>query len=108
MGDRNEHREFKAFGNEALGWERIVEAVQREWGEPWEKIKNRHGDAGRELAMLIARRHGGLSLREIGEAVGGVKYPAVSDAIRRTSARLGKGESPLSRRLKAILHYLNL
>jgi len=30
-----------------------------------------------------------MSLREIGEAVGGLR-PAVSDAIRRTASRLGE------------------
>jgi hypothetical protein len=38
--------------------------------------------------MLIARRYAGMSLRGIGEAAGGLQYPAVSDAICRTSTRL--------------------
>jgi chromosomal replication initiation ATPase DnaA len=53
-----------------------------------EEISGRHGDPGRELAMLIARRYGGMRLRDIGEAVGGLQYPAVSEAVRRIWVRL--------------------
>jgi hypothetical protein len=67
---------------------RLVSAIERLWKEPWKDVSGRYGDPGRELAMLIARRYGGMSLREIGKAVGGLQYPAVSDAVRRTSARL--------------------
>jgi hypothetical protein len=34
---------------------------------------------GREPAMLIAQEHGGMSLRAIGAAAGGLQYSAVSD-----------------------------
>jgi hypothetical protein len=67
----------------------------------------RHGDPGRELAMLIARRYGSMSLREIGEAVGGLQYPAVSDAVRRTSARL-KTDRALGKRFKGLRKILKL
>jgi hypothetical protein len=30
--------------------------------------------------MLIGRRYAGMSLRQIGEAIGQLSYPAVSDA----------------------------
>jgi Arc/MetJ-type ribon-helix-helix transcriptional regulator len=55
--------------------------------------------------MLIARRYGGMSLREIGEAVGGLQYPAVSDAVRRTSARL-ETDRALEKRFKKALQNL--
>jgi hypothetical protein len=48
-----------------------------------------------------------MSLRQIEEAIGNVSYPAVSDAVRRTTARLIKDHS-LQKRLKRVLHYLNL
>ena len=38
--------------------------------------------------MLIARRFGGISLGEVGEVGGGLQYPAVSDAVRRTPERM--------------------
>jgi hypothetical protein len=48
-----------------------------------------------------------MSLREIGEAVGGLQYPAVSDAIRRTSARL-KTDGALERKFKRFRKFLKL
>jgi hypothetical protein len=57
--------------------------------------------------VLIAQRYGGMSLREIGEAVGGLRYPAVSDAIRRTSARL-EIDGVLDRKFKRLRKILKL
>jgi len=48
-----------------------------------------------------------MSLRQIGEALGELSYPAVSDAVRRTIRRLDKDRS-LQKKLKRVLHYLNL
>jgi hypothetical protein len=90
-----------------VDWEKITAAIEKLWGEPWEKISQRHGDPGRELAMLIARRYGGMSLREIRDAVGCLKYPAVSDAVRRTSARL-ETDRALGKTLKKVCRILKL
>jgi chromosomal replication initiation ATPase DnaA len=57
--------------------------------------------------MLISRRYTGMSLRQIGEAIGGLSYPAVSDAVRRITTRLEKDRS-LQKKLKQVLYYLNL
>jgi hypothetical protein len=71
-----------------VDWEKITSAIEKLSSKPWKEVSGRHGDPGRELAMLIARRYGGMSLGEIGQAVRGLQYPAVSDAVRRISARL--------------------
>jgi len=57
--------------------------------------------------MVIGRRYAGMSLRQIGEAIWELSYPAVSDAVRRTIRRLDKDRS-LQKKLKRVLHYLNL
>jgi chromosomal replication initiation ATPase DnaA len=57
--------------------------------------------------MLISRRYTGMSLRQIGEAIGDLSYPAVSDAVRRITARLEKDRS-LQKKPKQVLYYLNL
>jgi hypothetical protein len=90
-----------------IDWEQITAAVEKPWEEPWEEVSQRHGDPGRELAMLIARRYGGMSLSELGEAVGGLQYPAVSDAVRRTSERL-KTDGALEKRFKRLCKILKL
>jgi REP element-mobilizing transposase RayT len=63
-------------------WEEVVKAVESVKGEPWKDFVNRYGDWGRDLALWIARKRGGMTLKELGEAVGGMDYSAVSEAIR--------------------------
>ncbi len=57
-------------------------------GEEWSELAERRGDPGAAQAMWVARRCTGLTLREIGEGVGGRDYAAVAMAIRRVDARL--------------------
>lgn len=63
-------------------WEEVVRAVERVKKEEWNHFVNRYGDWGRNLALWVARRRGGMTLREIGDAAGGMDYSAVSEAIR--------------------------
>ena len=106
-GNRTEQKSLRALEKPPVDWMRIVGVIEKLWNEPWEKISQRHGDPGRELAMLIARRYGGMSLREIGEAVGGLQYPAVSDAVRRTAERL-KTDQTLNRKFAKLCKILKL
>jgi REP element-mobilizing transposase RayT len=106
-GDRLEQKSLRALEKPPVNWESIVAAIEKLWGEPWDEIRQRHGDPGRELAMLIAQRYAGMRLREIGDAVGGLRYPAVSDAVRRTSARL-ETDRALGKRLKRLRKILKL
>jgi hypothetical protein len=48
---------FRLNLSEAIDWERIVAVIEKLWNEPWEEISQRHGDPGREFAMLIAYFH---------------------------------------------------
>jgi len=50
---------------------------------------NRHGDTGRDLAIFVARKRCGLTLREIGEQAG-MKDKAVSYACASIGKRLEK------------------
>ena len=61
----------------------IVTAVEQVLGGEARELFARRGGTGRALAMWAARRYGGLTLRETGEAVGGLDYAAVSIAIKR-------------------------
>jgi putative transposase len=106
-GDRNEQKPLRQLESVPLSWQSITEAVAKVWEEPWETASRRHGDPAREVAMLIGRRYAGMSLRQIGEAIGELSYPAVSDAVRRTTGRLEKDRS-LQKRLKRVIHCLNL
>lgn len=61
----------------------VIKTVEAVKGEAWEQFAFRHGDWGLALAMWAARRFCGMTLREIGEAMGGMDYAAVAMAIRR-------------------------
>jgi REP element-mobilizing transposase RayT len=61
----------------------VVGAVERLRGEKASEFMDRRGDWGRPLVLWAARRYTGLTLREIGEAAGGMDYTAVAMAIRR-------------------------
>jgi putative transposase len=106
-GNRNEQKALREMEKPPVDWERITSAIEQLWRRPWKEVSGRHGDPGRELAMLIARRYGGMSLRDIGEAVGGLQYPAVSDAVRRTSARL-ETDRTLEKMFKRLCKILKL
>ncbi len=88
-------------------WPDVVRAVERVKGEPWDEFRDRYGDWGRDLALWVARRHSGLTLRALGEAVGGMDYSAVSEAVRHFQRRW----LPLAdvrTALRQVLEYLNL
>jgi putative transposase len=106
-GDRNEQKPVQELTVLPVSWQDITEAVAKECGEPWETASRRHGDPAREIALLIGRQYAGMSLRQIGEAIGSLSYPAVSDAVRRTTAHLERDHS-LQKRLKRVLRSLNL
>ena len=68
----------------------VVRVVERQRGEAWSAFANRYGDWGRELALYLARRRSGLTLGEIGLALGVPDYKVVSAAIKRFEAALPK------------------
>ena len=71
----------------------VVNAVETARGESWEQFAQRHGDYGRDVVLCMARENTGLTLRELGEAVGGMDYEAVGEAVRRLRKRLKEDRS---------------
>ena len=71
-------------------WERAVEVVEGLKAESWKAFCDRHGDWGRDLALLLGRKRCGLKLAELGELAGGLDYVSVSTAIRRLEERAGR------------------
>ena len=76
-------------------------------GEEWEDYRGRHGDTGAALVMWAARRTTGLTLREIGEAVGGRDYAAVGMAVRRLESR-AQAQPLLRRQTQKLTEMLNV
>jgi hypothetical protein len=65
-------------------WKRAMEKLR---GEKWEVFALRHGDPGRDLVLLAARRRGRLTLRELGEEVG-LDFGSISNALHRVNRRI--------------------
>jgi len=70
-------------------------------GEDWNAFRDRHGDWGRDLALWCARKHTGLTLRELGAKVGDLDYTGVFLAISRVE-KLAKKNPDLHRAMKAL------
>lgn len=71
-----------------FSWESIVAAVEQVKGSRWAEFSCIRGDWGRACVYYLARQYGGCTLAEIGEAAGGVKYPAVSKMVKRFEHRM--------------------
>jgi REP element-mobilizing transposase RayT len=96
----------ESWGRRALRgrkkWSEVVRALEQARGERWAEFAGRHGDPGLAMALYVARRRTGLTLRALGEAAGGMDYTAVSMAIKRFEQRLTK-EKALRRMTERLL-----
>ena len=77
---RGEWRQRRTF-------EDLVRMVERIKRERWDEFRDRYGDWGRDLVLWAGRQYGGLTLRELGERVGGADYTAVAMAVQRLRSR---------------------
>ncbi len=66
-----------------VSYEQVIEAVEQVKGEASAEWLARHGDWGKWLVVRLARRYTGMTLRQIGERMGGKDYAAVSAGLRR-------------------------
>jgi REP element-mobilizing transposase RayT len=82
-GGRTDERRWRRL----LPFGEVAGAVSEMKGEPWDGFVNRYGDTGRDLAIFVARKRCGLTLREIGEHAG-MKDKAVSYACTAIGKRL--------------------
>jgi hypothetical protein len=66
---------------------KVIEAVEAVRGEKWKDFKERHGDNGRDLVLLLARRTTGLTIAELVKALDLAQTVNVSMAIKRYEVR---------------------
>jgi len=71
----------------------VVKVVERKRGESWGAFSNRHGDWGRELVLYLARQRSGLTLGELGSALGISEYKTVGRAVQRFAAALPRDKA---------------
>lgn len=69
-------------------WAEVVRAAEEVRGSRWSTWADVRGDWGRDAAMYVAVRHGGLRLAEVVKDVGGLKYQAAAQAVKRFGAAL--------------------
>lgn len=86
-GDEREQPGLKAL-RVRITFEDVVRAVEKEKGEAWEQFRDRRGDWGRDLVLVVARRKCGMTQKGIGAAAGDLRAVAVNIAIRRMVNRL--------------------
>jgi len=103
-GDRRTQPDVRAW-QRLMPFERIRQAVAAEKGEPWDAFRDRKGDWGRDVALLLGRRHCGLTLGELGREAGGVAAAAVGAAIGRMERRVAK-DRHLRRQVAAVVKRL--
>jgi putative transposase len=99
-GNPREQTQLKAL-SPPITWDQIVSALEKAKGQAWAQFCNCHGDWGRDAALWLGRRRGRLSLRRLGELVGGMDYAAVGQAVSRFGKRLER-DSGLRRKVKVI------
>jgi hypothetical protein len=87
------------------GLPEVIAAVEAVQGERWEQFRDRYGDSGRDLVLYLGRKAGGMKLRELAEAAGGIDYVSAGAAVKRFERRLFKvpGLSELLRRAQTAL-----
>jgi hypothetical protein len=81
----------------------VVGVVERLRDEKRLLFMTRHGDWARPLLLWAARRCTGMTLREIGMAVGGMDYTAVAMAVKRCEQK-AKKDANLRRLMKQAMH----
>ncbi len=68
----------------------IVAIVSKVKGEPWEVFRDRRGNWGEAMVMMMARRHAGVPNRTLAEWMGATADSAVTDAVKRLEERMTK------------------
>jgi len=101
QGNRNEQIGVRKSSREALNWKEICRVISEVWQGDWEKLAATRGNGALPAAWYIGQNFGGMRLNELGEAAGGVAYPAVSAAIIRFEKRL-EIDRKLRNRIRAV------
>jgi REP element-mobilizing transposase RayT len=88
-------------------WADVVDAVERQKRMTWDEFSHVRGDWGKAAVFYFARMYSGMTLKEVGDAAGGVKYPAVSQLVKRFEKRVDE-DSGLRKKVNEIENILNI
>ncbi len=84
-----------------VAWSRLVRVVEEATGERLQPLTLRRGSVARPLLLWAARRCAGMTLREAGEAAGGMDYTAVAMAVKRLEQHAARAR-PLREMMEAV------
>jgi REP element-mobilizing transposase RayT len=84
-----------------VAWAELVALAEEVTGERLDPLRKQRGSIGRPLLLWAARRYAGMTLREAGEAAGGMDYTAVAMAVKRLEQRAANN-SGISRLMRAM------
>ena len=90
-----------------LEFEDVVQGIEVYRGEPRERWLERHGDWGKWMVLRVARAYTGMTLAELGQAIGGKDYAAVSTGLRVFEGKL-RGDRKLKKAYREIVENLNI
>ena len=96
-GDGSRETERRGRLRERVSFEQVIRTVADLRGAPSETWMDQHGDWGKWMVLHLARRYTGMTLRQLGEQLGGTDYAAIGMGLRRFDQRLKK-----ERKLKAL------
>jgi len=85
----------------------VISAVEKMRGRPRKEWLEKHGDWGKWLVLKLARQYTGLTLRQLGEEMGGVDYAAIGMGLRRFDQRL-KEDRNLKNIYARVIQMLNV
>jgi len=91
-GDLVEQPDVRAIRRK-VDLQKIVAMVSNVKGEPWESWRDRKGDWGTAMVMMLARRHAGVPNRALAEWMGATADSAVTHAVKRLEERMKKDRS---------------
>jgi hypothetical protein len=93
LGKVNRESPCKSKLRARISGDQVVAAVESLKEEKYDAFVNTRGDWGRPLLMWGLRNYCGMSLREIGEKIGGRDYSAVSVMLKRFEQRVNADKS---------------
>jgi len=87
-GEGERETERRGRLREKVLFDDILAALEKVRGEDRGDWLHKHGDCGKWLVLYVARRYCGLTLRQLGEQLGGMDYAAVCMGTGRFEKRM--------------------
>jgi hypothetical protein len=82
--DREEQTEVRRLErHRRAAWDDIVRATEELRGRKWPELLTAYGEWGRDGAIYVAVRFGGLRLAEVLPSIPGLKYQAAAQGVKR-------------------------